>query len=88
MPEANGRARPGAPEGPEDLEARSWLATVKRTFREFKEDNGTDWAAALTYYAVLSMFPALIALVGLASFWFNFIGINLLVSGLHSYAGI
>jgi cytochrome c-type biogenesis protein CcsB len=31
---------------------------------------------------------ALIALVGLASFWFNFIGINLLVSGLHSYAGI
>ena len=29
-----------------------------------------------------------IALIGLASFWFNFIGINLLVSGLHSYAGI
>src|SRR6185436_3091564 len=31
---------------------------------------------------------AVIAIVGLASFWFNFIGINLLVSGLHSYAGI
>jgi cytochrome c-type biogenesis protein CcsB len=31
---------------------------------------------------------AMIAIVGLASFWFNFIGINLLVSGLHSYAGI
>ncbi|MFP5283173.1 MAG: c-type cytochrome biogenesis protein CcsB [Actinomycetes bacterium] len=31
---------------------------------------------------------AMIALVGLASFWFNFIGINLLVSGLHSYAGV
>jgi cytochrome c-type biogenesis protein CcsB len=31
---------------------------------------------------------AVIALVGVASFWFNFIGINLLVSGLHSYAGI
>ncbi|HEY5846147.1 MAG TPA: c-type cytochrome biogenesis protein CcsB [Microlunatus sp.] len=31
---------------------------------------------------------AVIALVGLATFWFNFIGINLLVSGLHSYAGI
>ena len=29
-----------------------------------------------------------IALVGLASFWFNFVGINLFVSGLHSYAGI
>ena len=31
---------------------------------------------------------ATIAVVGLASFWFNFVGINLLVSGLHSYAGI
>jgi cytochrome c-type biogenesis protein CcsB len=31
---------------------------------------------------------AMIALVGVASFWFNFVGINLLVSGLHSYAGI
>ncbi len=31
---------------------------------------------------------ALIALVGVASFWFNFIGVNLLVTGLHSYAGV
>ena len=31
---------------------------------------------------------AVVAIIGLASFWFNFIGINLLVSGLHSYAGI
>jgi cytochrome c-type biogenesis protein CcsB len=31
---------------------------------------------------------AVIAIIGLASFWFNFVGINLLVSGLHSYAGI
>jgi cytochrome c-type biogenesis protein CcsB len=31
---------------------------------------------------------AVIAIIGMASFWFNFIGINLLVSGLHSYAGI
>ncbi|HZA74489.1 MAG TPA: c-type cytochrome biogenesis protein CcsB [Propionibacteriaceae bacterium] len=31
---------------------------------------------------------AIIALIGLASFWFNFVGINLFVSGLHSYAGI
>ena len=31
---------------------------------------------------------AVIAIVGMASFWFNFIGINLLVSGLHSYAGV
>ena len=31
---------------------------------------------------------AVIALIGLGSFWFNFVGINLFVSGLHSYAGI
>ena len=31
---------------------------------------------------------AVIAIVGLASFWINFIGVNLLVSGLHSYAGV
>jgi len=31
---------------------------------------------------------AVVAIIGVASFWFNFIGINLLVSGLHSYAGI
>ena len=31
---------------------------------------------------------ALIALVGVASFWFNFIGVNLLVTGMHSYAGV
>ena len=30
----------------------------------------------------------MIAIIGMASFWFNFIGINLLVSGLHSYAGV
>ncbi|KOG42324.1 ribonuclease [Streptomyces decoyicus] len=36
---------------------------VKRTLREFKEDNLTDWAAALTYYGVLAIFPALLALV-------------------------
>ena len=41
------------------------LPTIKRTFTEFSEDNMTDWAAALTYYGVLAMFPALIALVAL-----------------------
>jgi membrane protein len=41
------------------------LATLKRTSTEFREDNLTDWAAALTYYALLSLFPALIAAVSL-----------------------
>jgi membrane protein len=43
----------------------SLFATVKRTFTEFSEDNMSDWAAALTYYGLLSMFPALIALVSI-----------------------
>ena len=54
-----------APDGPTDLPKRSWMDTLKRTFREFKEDNLTDWAAALTYYSVLSIFPALIALISI-----------------------
>jgi membrane protein len=36
---------------------------VKRTVQEFREDNLTDWAAALTYYGILSIFPALIVFV-------------------------
>jgi membrane protein len=39
--------------------------TLKRTALEFQEDNMTDWAAALTYYGLLSLFPALIALVSI-----------------------
>jgi membrane protein len=38
---------------------------LKRTLSEFREDNVTDWAAALTYYGILSIFPALIALVSI-----------------------
>ena len=41
------------------------LATLKRTATEFREDNLSDWAAALTYYGLLSLFPALIAMVSL-----------------------
>lgn len=41
------------------------LATLKRTATEFMEDNLTDWAAALTYYGLLALFPALIAMVSL-----------------------
>ena len=44
---------------------RDWRAVFKRTFDEFQEDNLTDWAAALTYYSVLSLFPMLIVLVAL-----------------------
>jgi membrane protein len=52
-----------APDKPTDLEGSSKTGVLKRTFTEFKDDNLTDWAAALTYYGVLAIFPALLALV-------------------------
>jgi membrane protein len=48
-----------------DVPKSGRMAILKRTFKEFQEDNLTDWAAALTYYAVLALFPALIVLVAL-----------------------
>ena len=41
------------------------IDALKRTVKEFQEDNLTDWAAALTYYGILSIFPALIALISI-----------------------
>jgi membrane protein len=41
----------------------SWSAVLKRTVKGVSKDNLTDWAAALTYYGVLAIFPALIVLV-------------------------
>ena len=54
-----------APDSPTDLGGTSKMDTLKRTFKEFSADNITDWAAALTYYTVLAVFPALIALVSI-----------------------
>jgi membrane protein len=56
---------PRKPDELTDLSKRSYAAVLKRTVVEFKDDNCTDWAAALTYYGVLAMFPALIALTSL-----------------------
>jgi len=50
-------------DSPTDLKRHSWGGVLKRTVTEFKEDNLTDWSAALTYYGVLAIFPALIVLV-------------------------
>jgi membrane protein len=50
---------------PTDLSKRSWFGTSRRVVSEFKHDNLTDWAAALTYYAVLSIFPAFIAMISI-----------------------
>jgi membrane protein len=62
MPTANEHGYPREP---------GLLPTLKRTLREFKEDNLTDWAAALTYYGVLALFPALIALVSIVGLVFQ-----------------
>src|SRR3954466_14309756 len=53
------------PDDPTDLPARSWKDIVKRTAKEFQDDNITDWGAALTYYGVMSLFPMLLVLVAL-----------------------
>ncbi len=63
--DASAEPGPGAAERPTKLGARSWWDSLKRTVREFRADNVTDWAAALTYYGVLSIFPALLVLVSL-----------------------
>src|ERR1700724_721342 len=47
------------------LAAHSWGGALKRTVSEFREANLTDIAAALTYYGVLAIFPAIIALVSI-----------------------
>ncbi|WP_189324908.1 YihY/virulence factor BrkB family protein [Streptomyces flaveus] len=54
-----------APDTPTDLPKRSWGAVLKGTFKEFKKDELTDRAAALTYYGILALFPALLALISL-----------------------
>jgi membrane protein len=48
-----------------DLSRGAWRDVLKRTFREYKDDNLTDLAAALTYYGVLAIFPMLIVLVSI-----------------------
>jgi membrane protein len=53
------------PDSPGDLTKPSWGYVLRRTLREFSRDQCTDLAAALTYYAVLALFPALIAVLSL-----------------------
>jgi membrane protein len=55
----------GAPESPTDLRKGGWWSVLKRTVEEFREDDLTDWAATLTYYTVLALFPALIVLASI-----------------------
>ncbi|MDG9719634.1 YihY/virulence factor BrkB family protein [Streptomyces sp. DH24] len=59
------RVERAAPDTPTDLPKGSWAAVFKGSLREFKDDELADRAAALTYYGVLSLFPALLVLVSL-----------------------
>ncbi|MFF3336496.1 YihY/virulence factor BrkB family protein [Streptomyces sp. NPDC002888] len=54
-----------APDSPTDLPKRSWRAVLRGTLKEFKKDELADRAAALTYYGILALFPALLALISL-----------------------
>src|SRR6266536_311244 len=64
--EADGKRRAEQyAEPPAKLPRRAWTGVLRRTVSEFSEDNLTDWAAALTYYGIGALFPALIALVSI-----------------------
>ncbi|OII69563.1 YihY/virulence factor BrkB family protein [Streptomyces sp. CC77] len=52
-----------APDGLSDMPKRSWREVLRGTLKEFKKDELTDRAAALTYYGILSVFPAILVLV-------------------------
>jgi membrane protein len=53
------------PDSPTGLKGKGLFAALKRTFKQFSQDNLSDWAAALTYYGVLSIFPAALVLVSI-----------------------
>src|SRR3954462_7193680 len=53
------------PENPTDLPRRSFPRVLRRTVSQFQEDTLPTCAAAVTYYAVISIFPALLALVSI-----------------------
>ena len=55
--------KPTEPDKPTDVPRPAWGGVIKRTLREFSDDNLTDLAAALTYYGVLAIFPMLIVIV-------------------------
>ncbi|MEC3914767.1 YihY/virulence factor BrkB family protein [Nocardia sp. CDC160] len=51
--------------GPTDLSRRAWIGVARRVFGSIWSNRVTDWAAALTYYSVLSLFPGLVLLAAL-----------------------
>ncbi len=64
-PDADPDDPPRKPESPTDLTKPSAFYVLRKTAREFTADQCTDLAAALTYYAVLSLFPAVVVVISL-----------------------
>ena len=65
MQQTTGADRTESPGVPARLGKDGWTAAAKRAVKEFQADNLQDWAAALTYYGILSIFPGLLVLVSL-----------------------
>jgi membrane protein len=62
-PAAGSQGAGAAPDQPTGLDPRAWWGVLRRTVKEFQDDNLTDWAASLTYYGVMSLFPGLLVLL-------------------------
>ena len=62
---AQGGGRGRAAESPSDLPARGWVDILKRVYAEFGNDRVLAVAASVTFYALLAIFPAIVALVSL-----------------------
>ena len=73
-----------APDHPGELSGRSWKEILKRTVKEFRDDNLTDWAAALVYYGVMSLFPMLIVLIALLGLVGQASTINTMIDSLRT----
>jgi membrane protein len=56
------------PRRPTSLTAASWRGVLRRSVSEYRKDNISDWAAALTYRSVLTLAPAALLLVSVLGF--------------------
>jgi len=64
MSPSHSRPEP-APQTPSDIPRAGWISILRRSVKQFKHDDVTDRAAALTYFGVLAIFPGLLVLVSI-----------------------